>query len=99
VVAASAEHGHSELVRRIRAAGERWKRRTAGLGAVRVLTALLVSVVVLVALDTFVTLPFQLRTAWLSLTVLFMAYGLVAWVGRAVGQARNGAPGLFGRAH
>ncbi|MBN2565670.1 MAG: hypothetical protein JXB46_08165, partial [Candidatus Eisenbacteria bacterium] len=82
MVGPNAERGHTELVRRIGAAGERWKRRTAGLGAVRTVTFVLASLAVLAAVDSMATLPFNARIAWLAVTAAFLGFGLTAWVAR-----------------
>jgi hypothetical protein len=87
LVARSAEKGHGELVSRIREAGERWKRRTAGLGAVRTAVLVLASLTALVALESFVALPLGIRVAWLGVTVAFLVFGLAVWVVRPLLRA------------
>lgn len=81
-LAATAERGHIELVARICAAGERWKRRTAALGAARAVAPALASLLVLAAVDSFVVLPVPARAAWLAATLLFLAFGFTVWVVR-----------------
>ena len=76
----AAEHGHRELVRRIRAAGERWKRRTAALGALRAAATAAAAFTSLVILEALVVLPPLARVIWLSVAAAVAAAGLFGWV-------------------
>jgi len=82
----SPEHGHKELVRRIGAAGGRWKRRTAVVGLVR-LTAVIVGVLTaLVALEALVVLAPIVRVAWLVVTLALLVVGTLLWVVRVLAR-------------
>ncbi len=82
----SPEYGHRELVRRIKAAGERWKRQVAAVGLVR-LTAVIVGVLAaLVALEALVVLSPVVRVAWLAVALVLLIGGALLWVVRALAR-------------
>jgi len=82
VTTRSAEHGHDELVRRIRAAGDRWKRRTALVGLLRLAAVLGVALALLVVFEALVGLPPVLRVAWLAGALALVLGGGWSWVVR-----------------
>jgi len=82
VNAHSAEHGHSELVRRISSAGDRWKRQTASVGLLRLAALVVVALTALAALEALVGLPPTFRMVWLSGALLLLVVGAFVWVVR-----------------
>jgi hypothetical protein len=87
VTTRSSEHAHRELVRRIKAAGERWKRQAAAVGLVR-LTAVIVGVLAaLVALEALVVLSPVARVAWLAVALVLLIGGALLWVVRALARS------------
>ncbi len=86
VTTRSPEHGHRELVRRIKAAGEHWKRQAAAAGLVR-LTAVIVGVLAaLVALEALVVLSPVVRVAWLAVALVLLIGGALLWVVRVLAR-------------
>lgn len=75
-----ATSGHAELVARIGAAGRRWRREAALVGAARVLWPLLLALSVLLALEGFVGLPPVVRLTLLTAAAVFLTLGSAAWV-------------------
>ena len=86
MTAASAEHGHQELVRRIRLAGEHWKRRAAGLGLVRLLAFVAAAVVLVVVLEAWAGLTPAVRVALFSAVCLLFVAGAIVWVVRPLAR-------------
>ena len=83
----NAEHGHRELVRRIRAAGDRWKRQAALVGLLR-LAATMVGVLTLLAvLEAKFVLPPAVRVAWLAVALLLLVGGAWLWVVRPLARS------------
>lgn len=82
----SPEHGHKELVRRIRAAGERWKRQTAAVGLVRLTATIVGALAALIALEALVVLPPVVRVAWLSVALALLIAGALVWVVRVLAR-------------
>ncbi len=85
------EHGHRELVRRITAAGERWKRQTAVVGLVR-LTAVMVGVLTAaVVLEALVVPPPFVRVTWLVVALILLVGGALLWVVRTLARPVDAA--------
>ena len=82
----SSEHGHKELVRRIKAAGERWKRQTAAVGLVRLTAVIVGALAAFVALEALVVLPPVVRVAWLTVALVLLIVGALLWVVRALAR-------------
>ncbi len=78
----NAEQGHKELVRRIRAAGDRWKKQAALVGLLRLAAALVCALALLVVLEALIILPPFVRVAWLGGALLLLAGGAWFWVAR-----------------
>ncbi|MCK4512326.1 hypothetical protein KAW64_11335, partial [bacterium] len=82
----SPEHGHRELVRRIKAAGERWKRQAAVVGLVRLTAVIVVVLAALVALEALVVLPAVVRVAWLIGALVLLVGGAYLWMVRVLAR-------------
>ncbi|MFH1689178.1 MAG: DUF4175 family protein [Candidatus Eisenbacteria bacterium] len=78
----NAEHGHRELVRRISAAGDRWKRQTALVGLLCLASAMIGALTLLVVLEARIGLPPDVRVAWLAGALLLLLAGAWFWVAR-----------------
>ncbi len=76
------ERGHDELVRRIVAAGRRWRHRAAWTGLLRVLTPALAALAIYLVVDAFVALPRGVRAPILVALAVVTVVGLVALVVR-----------------
>ena len=72
--------GHSELTRRIRAAGARWKRRRALTGVLRVVTLVLASIVSHLVVDAVWPLHTVARVVWLVGVLALLIWGVVVWI-------------------
>ena len=83
----SAEHGHRELVRRIRVAGDRWKKQAAAVGFLRLFASVVMALTVLVVLEATVGLPPAVRAAWLVGALLLVAAGAFFWVVRPLARS------------
>ena len=73
MTAANVRQGHDELIARIRSAGDRWKRRTATVGLLRVAAVFVVAFALVVGLEALVVLPPAVR-----LTLLVVAAAAIA---------------------
>lgn len=77
-----AEQGHAELLRRIAAAGSRWRRRAAAAGSCRALALVVPALAAEVVADAVTSLPPVVRVAWLGAVALVAAWAGVAFVAR-----------------
>ena len=82
----SPEHGHRELVRRIKTAGERWKRQAAVVGLVRLITLVVGTLAALVVLEALVALPPVVRVVWLAAALTLLIGGAFLWVVRVLAR-------------
>jgi len=80
------QRGHDELIRRISAAGARWKRRTAAVGMLRVAAVLTGAVVLVVALEALVGLSPPLRVTLLLLAAFAVVGSAAVWVVRPIAR-------------
>jgi len=86
VNAHSAEHGHKELVRRIRVAGDRWKRQSAAVGFLRLAAYVVAALTALAALEATIGLPPVVRVAWLAGVLFLVAAGAFFWIVRPLAR-------------
>lgn len=77
-----AERGHAELLRRIRAAGSRWRRRAAAAGACRALAFVVPALAAEVVADAVMFLPPALRAAWLGAVAVGAVWAAAAFIVR-----------------
>jgi len=82
VAGSRAEQGHAELLRRIAAAGSRWRRRAAWAGACRALALIVPALAAEVVADAVTLLPPPVRVAWLVAVAAVAVWTVVAFVVR-----------------
>jgi len=82
VAESRAERGHAELLRRIAAAGSRWKRRAALAGALKTLALVVPALAGEVVVDAVMLLSPAARVVWLVAVLAGLVAGAVAWVVR-----------------
>ena len=74
--------GHDLLLRRIREAGARWRRREALTGALRVATLVIAVSAAWLLIDSLWRVSPWLRVSWLAADLAVLVSGVAAWVGR-----------------
>jgi hypothetical protein len=82
VTPASVDKGHQELVRRIRLAGNRWRRRNGAMGLLRVAATAAASFALVVGLEALVGLPPVVRVMLLALAGGAVIAAALLWVVR-----------------
>jgi hypothetical protein len=82
MTASRAERGHAELLRRIGAAGSRWRRRAAAAGAFRTLAFAVPALAGLIVTEAVALLPPAVRVAWLGAVVVGAVWAAAAFVVR-----------------